>query len=89
MGGCYVKGTTTKNYVWYNGFMWRIMGINNDGTVRLITDESVVTLSHGEYNAGTYESYATNEGYINSWLNNYFYGILNSTKSIIKEGNYF
>ena len=68
MGGCYVKGTTTKNYIWYNGFMWRIMGINNDGTVRLITDESVVTLSHGEYNAGTYESYATNEGYINSFF---------------------
>ena len=87
MGGCYIKGASTNNYVWYNGFMWRIMGINSDNTVRLITDENVTAIPYGASN--TAENYATNEDYIHDWLNDYFYGKLNSTKSIIKEGNYF
>ena len=87
MGGCYIKGASTNNYIWYNGFMWRIMGINSDNTVRLITDENVTTIPYGA--RGTAETYATNEDYIHDWLNTYFLGHLNSTKSIIKEGNYF
>ena len=87
MGGCYIKGASTNNYVWYNGFMWRIMGINSDNTVRLITDENVTAISYGASN--TAESYVMNEDYIHDWLNEYFLSHLNSTKSIIKEGNYF
>lgn len=87
MGGCYIKGTSTNNYAWYNGFMWRIMGINSDGTVRLITDENVTAIPYGA--ANTAESYKENEDYIHDWLNTYFLGKLNSTKSIIKQGNYF
>jgi len=87
MGGCYIKGASSSNYIWYNGFMWRIMGINSDNTVRLITDENVTSISYGTTN--TAESYATNVDYIHNWLNTYFLGHLNSTKSIIKEGNYF
>ena len=87
MGGCYAKGTNSSNYVWYNGFMWRIMGINGDNSVRLITDENVTTIPYGS--ANTALTYKTNEGYINDWLNNYFYENLNSTKSIIQKGNYF
>ena len=87
MGGCYIKGASTNNYVWYNGFMWRIMGINSDGTVRLITDENVTAIPYGARK--TAENYATNTGYIHSWLNDYFYNKLNSTKSIIQNGSYF
>ena len=87
MGGCYIKGASTNNYVWYNGFMWRIMGINSDNTVRLITDENVTAIPYGATN--TAEQYKENEDYIHDWLNEYFLGHLNSTKSIIKEGNYF
>lgn len=87
MGGCYVKGASSNNYVWYNGFMWRIMGINHDGTVRLIIDENVTGLAYGMTNTGL--TYTANEGYIHDWLNEYFYNNLNSTKSIIQEGAYF
>ena len=87
MRGCYIKGASTNNYVWYNGFMWRIMGINSDGTVRLITDENVTAIPYGARK--TAENYATNTGYIHSWLNDYFYNKLNSTKSIIQNGSYF
>lgn len=87
MGGCYIKGSSTNNYVWYNGFVWRIMGINSDSTVRLITDDAVTTLVYGASNTAL--TYATNEGHIHDWLNEYFYNKLNSTKNIIQEGAYF
>ena len=87
MGGCYIKGTSTNNYIWYNGFMWRIMGINSDNTVRLITDESVTSIAYGE--GGTGLTYSTNKGYINEWLNDYFYENLSDIKGIISNGTYF
>jgi len=87
MDGCYIKGASANNYVWYNGFMWRIMGINSDNTVRMITDENVTTLSYGKENTAL--TYLENEGYIHDWLNEYFYNHLNSTKSIIQNGAYF
>ena len=88
MGGCYIKGANENNYIWYNGFMWRIMGINSDETVRLINAESVTVLPQGVSNNKDFV-YATSKGYINDWLNDYFYNHLNDTKSIIKEGTYF
>ena len=87
MGGCYIKGASTNNYVWYNGFMWRIMGINSDNTVRLITNEIVTSIAYSSSSAAL--TYATNEDYIHDWLNTYFLGNLNDTKSIIKKGKYF
>jgi len=81
MGGTYLKGVQENNYVWYNGFLWRIMGINEDGTVRLITEEDVTAIPYGASNQGLL--YATNEGYINDWLNEYFLGNLDSSKTDI------
>ncbi|MDD3049325.1 MAG: prepilin-type N-terminal cleavage/methylation domain-containing protein [Bacilli bacterium] len=88
MDGCYIKGNPTNNYVWYNGFMWRIMGINSDSTVRLIVDENVTAIPYGASGSGL--NYVTNKGYINDWLNDYFYSNLKaSLTSIIQSGNYF
>ena len=78
MGGCYIKGNPTNNYIWYSGFLWRIMGINADGTVRLITDENVTAIPYHENNSNWDESYAKD------WLNNYFYSRLKGN-NIIKE----
>ena len=47
MGGCYIKGKPNNNSLWYSGFLWRIMGINADGTVRMITDENVTAIPWG------------------------------------------
>ena len=67
--GCYIKGDTNDNYIWYSGFLWRIMGINDDGTIRLITDEIVTAIPWGA--SGT----ATNweSSHVREWLNDYFY----------------
>ena len=78
MGGCYIKGNPTNNYIWYSGFLWRIMGINADGTVRLITDENVTAIPYHESSSNWDGSYAKD------WLNNYFYPRLKGN-NIIKE----
>ena len=80
MGGCYLKGNPTNNSIWYSGFLWRIMGINADGTVRLITDENVTAIPWGASN--TAQNW--DESYAKDWLNNYFYSRLKGN-NIIKE----
>ena len=69
-----------NNYIWYSGFLWQIMGINADGTVRLITNENVTSIPWGEENKVP----NWDESYANDWLNNYFYPTLEA-KEIIKE----
>ena len=80
MGGCYIKGKPNNNYIWYSGFLWRIMGINADGTVRLITDENVTAIPWGASNTAQ----KWDESYAKDWLNNYFYPRLKGN-NIIKE----
>ena len=79
MGGCYLKGNPNNNYIWYSGFLWRIMGINADGTVRLITDENVTAIPYHESSSNWDDSYAKD------WLNNYFYPRLKGNNLIIEQ----
>ena len=81
MGGCYIKGSTTDNYIWYSGFLWRIMGINADGTVRLIIDENVTTIPWGiEDTAEDWD-----ESHAKDWLNDYFYSRLKGNDIITNQ----
>ena len=80
MNGCYIKGNPNNNYIWYSGFLWRIMGINADGTVRMITDENVTAIPWGE--EGSVQNW--DDSYAKDWLNNYFYPRLKGN-NIIKE----
>ena len=77
MGGCYFKGNQTKNYLWYSGFLWRIVGINQDKTIKLITEENV---SNTSYNNTLNSDY--NGSYIDNWLNDYFYNKLKGSSII-------
>ena len=81
MGGCYIKGNPNNNYVWYSGFLWRIMGINADQSVRLITEEAIIAIPWGAEN--TAENW--DNSYAKDWLNNYFYPRLKGNEIIKKE----
>ena len=81
MDGCYLKGNSNNNYIWYSGFLWRIMGINVDGSVRLITDENVTAIPYHENSSNWDGSYAKD------WLNKYFYPRLKEN-NIIKESTW-
>ena len=39
------RGKVSNNYVMYSGLMWRIMSIDENGNIKLITDETVTLLS--------------------------------------------
>ena len=80
IGGCYIKGNPSNNYIWFSGFLWRIMGINADGTIRLITEESVTAIPYIARNS----ELNWDESSAKDWLNNYFYPKLKE-KDIITE----
>ena len=45
-GTRYITGEiVTNNYLWYSGKLWRIVAINEDNTVKLITEGNMTTLS--------------------------------------------
>jgi len=80
MGGCYIKAnrsTALQNHVWYNGFLWRIMGINSDGNIKLITDESATVIVYNEEDNTNFE-----DSYVDKWLNTYFYNRLSNKNNL-------
>ena len=82
LGGTYLKGAQTNNYVWFNGFVWRIMGKDADGNIRMITEENVTAIPWGASNSA--QQYGSS--YAKKWTSDYFYSHISDTnKSIIKD----
>ncbi len=81
MDGTYLKGEQTTNYVWFDGFMWRIMGKNADGSIRMITEENLTAIPWGA--SSTAQDY--DNSYINDWLNNYFYPKLEHKDLLVNQ----
>ena len=79
MGGCYIKGNPSNNYIWYSEFLWRIMGINADGSIRLVTDDFVTSIVYDEGSSNWDNSY------VKQWLNNDFYSQLMKTDIIVEQ----
>ena len=73
--------TLNDNYIWFDGFLWRIMGKNADGSIRMITEENVTTIPWGAEN--TAQDY--DNSYINDWLNNYFYSKLEHKDLLVNQ----
>lgn len=57
------KGKKINNYLMYSNILWRIVKINNDDTVVLVTDSSVANLAYDKTNIDFLKSN------INDWLN--------------------
>lgn len=60
----YFYGSATNNYVSYSNLLWRIVKINEDNSIMLITDSIIGTLAFGDSNS-TYQ-----ESNLITWLNN-------------------
>lgn len=57
--GAYVyKGNVTNNYVYYSGLRWRILEVDENDNIRMVTDEAMTTLYYGM--AGYDHSYVRN-----------------------------
>ena len=75
----YDKNTTNDidfNYVWYSGKLWRITAIYPDGTMKMVTDDSITVISWGADS-----TYATS--WIREWLNQEFLPTLYNYEDII------
>ena len=82
------KGKNVNNYLYYSGYMFRIVKINADGTIKLITDNSITNLAYN--NENTYKT-----SYIRNYLNSnelehtgIFYNTLNNAENILVPASY-
>ena len=58
----YFYGKVNNNYVYYSGRYFRILGIDKDKNIKLITEDVQTSLSYGD-------EYNFNNSLINKWLN--------------------
>ena len=63
-GNYYFTEDTDNNYIIYSNILWRIVKINKDNTMKLISEDILTYLAYGENNKKFEDSY------INKWLNN-------------------
>ncbi len=75
----YVNGTSTNNYLWYSGKMWRIVSYNtNNKTIKLVTDENITIRPYNSNN----DYYSSN---IRDWLNGTFLSTLKNSNRYLLE----
>ena len=91
-GITYISGTNdciNFNYVWYSGKLWRITAINPDGTMKMITDDLITTISYGSdvnfYDISKKDDASYTGSYIYQWLNEDFLDTLYNYQNIIVE----
>lgn len=58
----YFINESDNNYLLYSNLLWRIIKVNEDNSITIISDSSLTSLAYGE-------SLKYTESYINKWLN--------------------
>ena len=93
-GITYISGTKdciNFNYVWYSGKLWRITAINQDGSLKMITDDLITTISYNPntdlnfYDISKKDDASYTGSYIYQWLNEDFLDTLYNYRNIIVE----
>ena len=91
-GITYISGTKdciNFNYVWYSGKLWRITAINPDGTMKMITDDIITTISYGSdvnfYDISKKDDPTYTGSWMYQWLNEDFLDTLYNYQNIIVE----
>ena len=68
-GTKYVAGDTDiPNYLWYSGKLWRIVAVNSDGSVKLVTQGNMTTIAWDKTSNNT--DYSNSQ--VRKWLNEEF-----------------
>ena len=69
----------SNNYVIFSGYLWRIVNVNEDGSIKLVTDTNISMLTYGKKDTDYKNSN------IREWLNNLFYNSLTDDNKYIVE----
>ena len=90
----YFRGNVENNYVSFAGFTWRIVRINEDGTVRLIMQDGINDNAtykfNSNYNNYTYMYYSNSEA--KTTLENWYQTNIGSKSNLadkVASGNYY
>lgn len=75
------RGVEVNNYVYYSGRLWRIVKINKDNSIKLVTNDIETILVWGLDNE--YEN-----SYAKKWLDEVFYPSLNQPDRYLTEDKY-
>lgn len=84
------KGMDVTNYLYYSGRLWRIIGVNSDKSVKLVTD-NIETSMTWNYEDNDYQT-----SYVRQWLNpvsnvehsGIFYDSLNKPETLLVLGSW-
>lgn len=76
------NGNVTNNYVYYSNQLWRIIKIDKDKKISLITDDNVSSLVYS-YDTNNYQ-----DSYAYSWLNDKYYNSLNNPDKYLEENKW-
>ncbi len=80
MGGKYFKGVLSNNYVLFSGNIWRIMGENKDGSIKLVSSGPISALRYGPSVISSFKN-----TYMYEWLNNYYLSRISNYDVLVKE----
>ncbi len=90
----YFRGNVENNYVSFAGFIWRIVRINEDGTVRIIMQDGINNNANYQFNSNTFNYlnmyYSDSEAKI--ILENWYQTNIKTKSELAKNvatGNYF
>lgn len=78
----YYKGMVQDNYVFYSGILWRIIKVDQNNNVVLISEDSLTSMVLG------YESNEFKTSYGYDWLNNTFYNQLSESDQYLVDTTY-
>ena len=91
-GITYLSGTNdciNFNYVWYSGKLWRITAINSDGTMKMITNDTITAIDFNSdsifYDVSKKDDASYTGSYVYQWLNEDFLDTLDNYQDIIVE----
>ena len=91
----YFRGNVTNNYVSFAGFTWRIVRINEDGTIRIVMQDGINNNNtkykfNSNYNNYTYMYYSNSEAKttLESWYQTNIGSKSNLAKNVA-SGNYY
>ena len=86
----YFRGKVENNYVSFANQNWRIVGINEDGTIRLVLQEGI---ENKDYQFNTLTNNSNKLYYSNSFiktpLETWYFDHLTSYEDVITNGNYY
>lgn len=75
------KGYDVKNFIMFSGMMWRIVGVNSDNTIKLVSEDGVAALSIG--------SNAFDETNVVKYLNSTFLNEIHNYGEYLKADSKF